>query len=270
MTETIFRQPPLVEIIAELHWDIPGLQGVPEQLAAAPLPVPNPSAYEIDFMNFASKAGAKGFGLVERVIPPGFPLLAHQVAFRYRNTTGVQGSPLFQLGPGVFSINLVPPYQSWQSFVPFITHGLELLLDSRSTEDKSKPFAEARLRYIDAFGDSLSQGRPILSFLSDGLGIKIQLPQAIMQFCANADQVKPSFSISMPISVGRFDMKVAEGWVRNARSLLMDTTVTCHGPLEPRSDTVLAAFNNAHRVIHDSFVGMTKSLHPLMQPETQV
>src|SRR5579863_2360328 len=131
MAYTIFRQPPLVEIVAEVRWDITGLPGVPAQFAGGPIPVPDSSALEIHFMNFASKAAAKGFGLVERVVPTGFPLLAHQVTLRYRNVAEVEGVPLFQLGPGVFTANLSPPYKSWEAFRPFIDLGLGLLLESR-------------------------------------------------------------------------------------------------------------------------------------------
>jgi len=269
MAKTVFRQPPLVEIVAEIRWDIPGMQGVPEQFAGAPIPVPDGSTHEIHFMNFASKAGAKGFGLVERVIPPGFPLLAHQVAFRYRNTTGVEGAPLFQVGPGIFSINLVPPYKSWESFVPFVDLGLGLLFESTSDEDKNKPFSAARLRYIDAFGETLRQGKSIVSFLAQNLGVIVQLPQSIMKFCSNQDAVKPMISVSIPIEIGTMELKIAEGWVRNVRSLVMDTTVLCKGPLAANKEAVLRALNAAHKIIHESFVGMTSTLHQLMEPEEQ-
>src|SRR5690242_9194487 len=155
MPKIAFRQPPLVEIVAEFRWDIGGVQAVPEQFAGAPLPVADGTAHEIHFMTFGSKAAARGFGLFERVIPTGFPLLAGQPTFRYRNTTAVEGAPVFQLGPGVFTVNLVPPYQSWASFVPYIDLGLGLLFDSRSPEQQQVPFSEVRLRYFDAFGDNL-------------------------------------------------------------------------------------------------------------------
>jgi uncharacterized protein (TIGR04255 family) len=269
MTQIVFKQPPLVEIIADVRWDIPGVPGVPEQLMGAPLPVPDASAHEIHFMNFASKAGAKGFGLVERVIPPGFPLFAHQAAFRYRNTTGVSGAPLFQLGPGIFSINIVPPYKSWKSFIPFVDLGLDLLLDSRSPEDKGRPFSSVRLRYIDAFGENLRQGKSTVAFLSENLGVKIQLPESVTKFCTDAKAMKPTLSVVMPIEKGTLELKITEGWVRNVRSLVMDTSVLFKGPLGPDKQVLRSALDAAHTIIHDSFVGMTSSLHELMDPEEQ-
>lgn len=268
MTPIVFRQPPLVEIVVEFRWDIPGVQGMPEQFAGVPIPVPDGSAHEIHFMNFASKAGTKGFGLIERVSPPGFPLIAHQVAFRYRSTTGGEGVPLFQLGPGVFSINIVPPYKSWEHLLPFIELGLGLLFDSWP-EDQDKQFSGARLRYIDAFGDNLRQGKSIVKFLEENLGISVHLPQAVTQFCTDQKAVKPTLSVLIPIDIGSLELTISEGWVRNIRSLVMQTTVLSKGPLPSDKPGILATLNAAHIIIHESFVGMTTSLHDLMEPEKQ-
>ena len=263
---TVFKQPPLVEIVAEVRWGIPGLPKVPAQFARSPLPVPDTSIHEIHFMNFASRAGAKGFGLVERVVPAGFPLFAHQVAFRYRNTTGIEGAPIFQVGPGIFTANISPPYKSWEGFVPFIELGLDLLLESRSDQDKNREFSDVRLRYLDAFGENLRQEKPIARFLLEDLGVHVRLPEAIMNFCSDQEAIKPNISVKIPIAIGSMELKISEGWVRNASSLVMDTTIVCSGPFAPEKGKILAALNSAHHVIHDSFVGMTHSLHPLMQP----
>lgn len=269
MAKMVFKQPPLVEIVAEVRWDISGLPGVPAQFAGAPIPVPDRSSHEIHFMNFASKAGAKGFGLIERVVPPGFPLLAHQVAFRYRNTTGVDGAPLFQVGPGIFTANISPPYKSWEGFLPFIDLGLGLLFESRSDQDKDKQFSSVRLRYLDAFGENLRQGKSVATFLPQNLGVKIELPPSIMNFCSNQDAIKPSMSIIIPIAIGTMELKIAEGWVRNTASLIMDTNIVCKGPFAPDKEAIITALNNAHDVIHESFVGMTGTMHQLMEPEEQ-
>lgn len=270
MAIAVFKQPPLVEIVAEVRWDISGLPGFPAQFAQAPIPVPDGSAHEIHFMNFASKAGAKGFGLIERVVPSGFPLLAYQVAFRYRNTTGGEGAPLFQLGPGIFTANISPPYKSWENFLPFIDLGLGLLLESRPDQNKDKSFNSVRLRYIDAFGENLRQGKSIADFLLQTLGVSIQLPPSIMKFCSNQGEVKQSISATIPIEIGTMELKIAEGWVRNIASLIMDTTIICKGPVAQNKDTILAKLNAAHDVIHESFIGMTGPLHQLMEPEEQV
>lgn len=272
MAKVVFKQPPLVEIIAELRWDISGAQPIPAQgpaPAIAVVPLPDGSSHEVQFMNFASKAGVKGFGLIERVSPPGFPLLQHQIAYRYRSATGGDGHALFQLGPGIFTINVVPPYKSWEHFLPFIELGIDLLLETWS-EDQKPAFTNARLRYIDAFNDNLRQGKSTVKFLEDDLGLRLKLPDAMTKFCTDENAVKPNFNVTFPIQMGNLELAVADGWVRNTAALIMQTTVSADGPLEPSRDKLLQTFNNAHDVIHETFVGMTAALHGLMKPEEQV
>jgi len=269
MSDIIFKQPPLVEVVAELRWDVPTTGEVPEQFAGVPLPVRDSSAYEIQFMNFAGKAGAKGFGLVERVIPPGFPLMARQVAYRYRKATGAEGAPLFQLGPGVFTVNLVPPYKSWRGFLPHIELGLEMLLESMTENNRIDAFTEVRLRYIDVFGENLRQGRPAINFLEEGLGISVKLPPSLTQYCTDHNQSKLNLSVSLPIDQGNMDLNIGERWVRNTRSLVMETVVTRKGPIHSDKNNILDSFTDAHRIIHDSFVAMTEPLHKFMEPVSE-
>ncbi len=265
MPTIAFKQPPLVEIIAEARWDL-GLGDVLPQFSNVPMPALNTGAHESHFLNFASKAGARGYGLVERLVPPGFPLLANQPAVRYRSND--PGTSIFQLGPGVFTANIVPPYKSWSGFFPYLETGLELLLGSRVDPEKEQPFSELRLRYLDAFGEKLTQGKSVPDFLAQNLGIRVDLPQAIMRFCSNVVGIKPSISVVIPIKSGALELKIGEGWVRNVPSLIMDTTVICKGPILAQKQTVLKAFDDAHTIIHESFFEMTATLHESMEPET--
>jgi uncharacterized protein (TIGR04255 family) len=267
MSETVFKQPPLVEIVAEFRWDIPGLAAVPEPFIGIPMPVPDAGPFETLYVNFASKAAVKGFGLVERIVPSGFPAMAHQVVFRYTNPSEPKdGKVLFQLGPGVFTVNIVPPYKSWESFLPYIDLGLDLLLGARE-ENPESPFSSIQLRYIDAFSDVLRQGKPTARFLAEDLGIGIKLPDSITRFCTDADGVRPSLTMAVPIESGVFEITVSEGWVRNTKSVVMQSAIVMKGPTQAEKGPVLAVLDKAHRISYESFVGMTKSIHHLMQPE---
>ena len=265
MNTIVFKQPPLVEIVAEARWEL-GVAAMPPQFAVMPIPAPNTSAHESHFLNFASKAGTKGYGLVERLVPPGFPLLTNQPAVRYRSND--TSAPIFQLGPGIFTANIVPPYKSWASFLPYLGIGLDLLLESRSSTDINFAFSELRLKYLDAFGQRLTEGKTVTDFLAQRLGIRVELPHAIMRFCSNKADVKPSISVAVPMNGGTIELKVGEGWVRNVPNLIMETAVLCKGPYQPNREVILKALNDAHAIIHDSFVEMTTSLHHLMEPES--
>lgn len=268
MTNVVFKQPPLVEIIAEIRWDIAGQPVLPPQHAGAPFLVPDGSAHEAHFMNFTSKAGANGFGLIERIVPSGFPLLANQVAFRFRKNPQTEGAPLFQIGPGIFTANIAPPYKSWQTFLPFIELGLEMLFESCADADKDRKISSVRLRYLDAFGENLRKGKPVSNFLREVLGVKIELPESVMKFCSDKDEIKPAIAVTMPIDIGEMELKISNGWVRNVPSLVMDTTIICKGPLDPNKAAILEKLNAAHDVIHESFVGMTVPIHELMEKQS--
>jgi uncharacterized protein (TIGR04255 family) len=265
MPTTVFKQPPLIEIVAEVRWNLPHGE-VPPQFANVPMPVPDIGGHESHFLNFASKAGVRGYGQVERLVPPGFPLLAYQAAVRYRSSAA--NAPIFQLGPGVFTANIAPPYKSWNSFLPHLEIGIELLLESRADLERGQPFSEVRLTYFDAFGERLIRGKSVTDFLAQDLGIRIELPKAITEFCTNPAGVKPSISVVVPIKAGAMELKISEGWVRNAPTLIMVTTVIYKGPVQADRKTVLKALDEAHTIIHESFIAMTPTLHKLMEPET--
>jgi uncharacterized protein (TIGR04255 family) len=264
MPPVVFKKPPLVEIAAELRWQLANVKGLPADLSRAPLPV-DASSHEVQFMNFAGKAGEKGFSFVERIIPPGFPMLANQVAFRYRNRTISSGAPLYQLGPGIFTISMVPPYKSWDAFRPYIDLGIALLFDSWEQKDRPN-FSSVRLRYTDAFSDEMRQGLSSVEFLSEKLGIGILLPESVKKFCNDAQGIKPNISATIPIQRGTLELRVSEGWIRNMRSLIMGTSVSMGDSFNTRS-SLLEAFDAAHQVIHEVFVDMTRPLHALMQPD---
>jgi hypothetical protein len=140
-------------------------------------------------------------------------------------------------------------------------------LESRNEADRNQPFSELRLRYFDSFGEKLTRGKSVTEFWTQDLGIRLELPHAIMKYCSNPVGVKPSISVSVPIKAGTLEIKIADGWVRNAPGLIMDTMVICNGPFPSQKETLLKVLNESHAIIHESFFEMTKSLHDLMEPE---
>src|SRR5579862_288637 len=131
-----FRIPPLVELIAELRWPPAGAPGQTDgqQPAAVQIPAALFAAFSRPdqmFMRFAGLIGAQGFVQSERLVPQGFPGLPFQPIYRYSRTGTKPGEPIFQLGPGVFSAHITPPYNSWDDFRPFLEMGISVLLEAR-------------------------------------------------------------------------------------------------------------------------------------------
>src|SRR5215472_6295692 len=93
-----YRYPPLVELIAELRWGSPLPAAQPQNVIVLAT-----GSHEEFFMRFGSKAGALGYGQVERLVPPGFPASSFQAIYRFRKNAPEQGTTLYQVGTGVFS-----------------------------------------------------------------------------------------------------------------------------------------------------------------------
>lgn len=261
-----FKNPPLVELIAELRWGFP----IPTQVTgvgAILISTLSANQYEEFFMRFGSKVAAAGFSRFERIVPPGFPFLPYQPVYRYRYVSEDQGVKLYQLGSGIFSANITPPYQSWEHFKPVVAQGVEMLLESLSDEQKNQPFVAASLRYIDAFKDDLTQERSIRDFMADVLDIKVSLPEAITRHAPASSSIEPLLQLTIPVSSGFLNLTVANGAFNNERAIIMDTTVSTTQGLQPTKEEIMSVFDNAHHLIHELFIGLTKPLEELMKPE---
>lgn len=263
----LFKNPPLVELVAELRWGLPAssVQGLGN--SAISLSTLSSNKSEEFFMRFGSKVAAVGFSRFERIVPAGFPLMLYQPVYRYRYVSEDQGVKLYQLGPGIFSANITPPYQSWEHFKPVVAQGIEMLLESLTDEQKGEPFVAASLRYIDGFRDDLTQGRSIRDFMADVLDIKVSLPEAIMRHALDSSRIEPLLQLTVPVSSGILNLTLAQGVLNNERAIIMDTAVSATQELKPTKEDIMSVFDNAHDLIHELFVGLTKPLQELMKPE---
>lgn len=266
---TSFEISPLVELITELRWDVPSLE-TPTQ--------PNPSitfqistipstTHEEFFMRFSSAIAAKGFVRLERLVSQGFPSLPFQPVCRFRKTSDQPSATLYQIGANVFTANATPPYQSWDEFEPVIRDGVETLLLSREAKHKGMPFNIASVRYINAFFGELTQGATSTDFLSDVLEFKIGLPTCLDQIRVPKADLHPNLQVSFPtISGYNVSFRIAHGLINNQPAVIMDNTASASTSIPPETVSVMEAFSNAHRLLHDSFMDMTKKIHYLMKP----
>jgi uncharacterized protein (TIGR04255 family) len=259
-----FKAPPLAEIVAELRWK------PAEMLNAAagfPMPVlPNVAApYEEAFMRFIAKVGPEGFETFERLIPPGALLIPYQPAVRIKPKIGTPGTTIYQLGPNVFTANALPPYESWDKFNPVVRRGVTVLFETRSQVEKDSEVVVI-LRYINAFGETLTDGLSAAEFLSRVMGIEIKLPDAITRHCVQGKLIEPALKLSVPLAFGTMDITIGRGVVQQAPALVMDTAITFEKPAAPAVDVVMTAFSQARDVIHDTFIRLTKPIHSKMRP----
>lgn len=268
MSET-FANAPLVEIVVELRWqqrNVAVQDQAPKNHFGVPLSLIDGGASHDDFfMRFGGIVYGLGYVQSERLVPPGFPLMPHQAARRFRKK---DGSEVFQVGPGLFTANCVPPYKSWNEFAPEVASGIGALLEARGEADRALPFTSVTLRYIDAFTTSQMVGTTPQLFMRNVLGFSVELPGAITTHLAQGSDPAVALQLAMPLVGGMtLQLQLAEASVNKQDSLLMDTTVACAAPVTPTRVDLLAALTSAHDVIHDIFVNMTLPIREVLEPQ---
>ena len=75
-------------------------------------------------------------------MPLGSPFVLHQPVYRFRSETKDKTSIIYQVGYGLFSVHGIPPYRSWDKFLPFVTSGIDALLKSRPEDDARQTFSQ--------------------------------------------------------------------------------------------------------------------------------
>ena len=139
----LYENAPLVEVIAEIYWNLVQIQSSPGSAI---------DPYFKDFQkSFQESIGELGYTYIEQLVPDNVPLefLSGRATHRYRQAEGRW--PLFQIGPGLLTVNIVPPYEGWSDFYQYIELGLKNLFDCYPTAEKYLNLNALDLRYIDAF-----------------------------------------------------------------------------------------------------------------------
>jgi len=189
-----------------------------------------------------------------------------QVVSRFRSNDPALKTVLYQIGPGIFSANAVPPYRSWEDFAPKVESGLETLLQTRIASEKTLPFTQVSLRYIDAFRPDLKHGLDTSSFLSE-MGFKLEYPEIITRHIAPGSLPQPFIITRVPVPDGSLQISLGDAVLSGERTIVMDTTLSSIHPIDPSKEAVMTTLNRAHDTIHSIFLEMTRPIHHLMQPE---
>ncbi len=264
---TSFNKPPLIELIAELRWSLPGIPRGNPLPNTPPTIAPNNSRLDEFFMRFGGAIYADGFQNVERLVPHGFPFMAYQPVCRFRKHENTAHPAIYQVGAGVFTANAIPPYKSWEQFSPVVKRGVEALLATRDETELDEAFFSASLRYIDAFTTHLTQGQDVSEFVQKTLGISIGLPDALSRQVAVGQNPKPYLQLQLPMTNDMLmTIGIGEGFANGENAIIMDTTVASLTPVPPDADSVMSTLNDARSAIHDMFFGLTEPIKQLMQP----
>jgi uncharacterized protein (TIGR04255 family) len=221
--EWLYPNAPLLEVIVELRWEM-------VQLASMPGAAIDPH-FESTARDLKDRFEARGFGVVEALVPPQAPkeFFGGQAVYRFRKQA--ERWPLYQLGPGVFTANIVPPYPGWSSFLPFITEGFEDLVQSYPAATKLMKVRQISLRYLNAF--TRAHGRESqFVFLNDGLGLSLEMPSGFSRQLGlgatpDAVGIDASYTIIDPIvkdgQIAKLLISVKPGRKDNEDATILDT-----------------------------------------------
>jgi uncharacterized protein (TIGR04255 family) len=259
-----FKNAPLVELVAELRWG-PQMALVPA--GANPVFALMPGQHEDFFNRFSSSVAEVGYERAERILPPGFPAMQGQATLRYRKRAPEDGTSLYQIGNGVFTANITPPYHSLKAFRPIVEQGVECLLKTRNEAERQSSFVPLLLRYLDAFSPKFTQGRSPTKFVEEVLGFSINLPEPVRVEMVPEGEARATLQLALPLRNGKqMNLSLSEGAVSGERAIIMDIVVITEAAIDANTASVMAAFDASHEVIHRMFVGLTQKLVHIMEP----
>jgi len=265
---TLFDNAPLVEIVAEVRWVDPTAFTPPGSPMS--LHMPGGDGLEEFVVGFGSRAYAKGLVQVERLIPHGMPIPVGQVSHRYRfagsEEASLNKSTLWQIGPGVFAANAVPPYKSWTQFRPLVLDGLQAMLESRPEAVRNFPLSVVSLRYIDAFTSDFKGNLPDAQFLHEKLGISINFPDSLAKLIAGGSNFEQVIQVSASLEDGaKLVFSVSPGETSGKKAIIMTTAIFFEGNITPDLDLIMNRLDAARDKIHEMFEKMTFSIHDVLQ-----
>lgn len=157
----LLKNAPLKEVIFELHWE---LEYIPEQK------IQIDDGFEEAAINFKS-ACQQDFKVVEILKPSSIPYYAfsHQVTHRFFKEKGQY--PLYQFGPGVFTVNDNNKNYKWADFSQLILNGISCLKNSYS---KPLVLSKIELRYVDAVPVNVLGDTNKFEFLKNHLNVNAE------------------------------------------------------------------------------------------------
>lgn len=245
-----FKNSPLVELVTELRWQ----PSVEEH---------KPNIQEEFFMRFGGAVYGLGFQRIERLFPSGFPLMQNQVISRFRK--GESSGEVYQIGAGVFTANALPPYSSWDDFLPVVQQGIDALLSTRPDAEKQTPFRSIGLRYINAFSSELMNGLSTEKFIREVFGINFHIPDCLTRKLQEGKEFTPSVQLNIPLSDEmKMFINISEGLIHDKNQLALEINIQINEDVNPNKDLIITKLCLAHDAIHDVFYGMTEKIHPLM------
>lgn len=253
-TDYIYENAPLIEVIAEIHWELKSLQSVPDAKIDR--------FYDLFKDQFSSLVSELQLTHIEEIIPAVVPLeiLPHKPRIRIRKAPSIW--PIAQVGPGIITANIIPPYNGWGEFEPFLFGLIDSLFDSYPLADQTLRIEKLHLRYIDGFDDRFNFEN-YSEFAKQMLGCQISYSSEFIENFVKKDTditylLETRFQIETPRNSNGI-IKIAPGKINDADSLILEMHCESAMNFQTKMDraNIKQWFSQAHRCLHDQFEAIT-------------
>lgn len=249
----VYSTPPLIEVISEVRWATTPVAAIPGASIDPHFLVFN--------KKFSDRLKKTGFEYVQRVVPEEVPieLTSGNPIFRFRKAKNAW--PLYQTGPGLFTANIVPPYQGWKEFKKYLDQGLTHLYSSYPMPNDYLRIKRLELRYMDGFQVQEGAIKRYSEFLEDHLGIVLRLPN-LSENEARVASLIGDIQIPLPKmenSLGIISIKpgrIKKNDKKN-EAIIMELIIR-KNEFSPqfKKQNIVSWFNKAHTLLHKWFDNM--------------
>jgi len=239
------KNAPLIEIIAELRW-AGGRIGKPASILFG--------GDDSLYVRLGIAIGKDGYDRLDRVQPEGIPVQAGSVVYRYRRGDDQQNT-LYQAGPGIFTANGLPPYNSWAEFEPVIRNGLAALWGVNAF-NTAEPIGLV-LRYVDAFTDSHLGGVSKQKFVESVVGVAYTPTSVVNKFVDTTELRSMRFNAVHEAPSGEKVIIDAGNGIKDGEQVLVLNTSAVSAEFVAKDiENVMSTFNQLQQVLHDMFFEM--------------
>jgi uncharacterized protein (TIGR04255 family) len=199
-------------------------------------------------------------------------MFPHRPLFRYRRPP--EEWPIFQIGPGLLAINIVPPYNGWKAFGPYITQAVDWLFAAYPIPDKYLKIERLELRYLDGFTKMLGYSN-YLTFINQQLTFDITIPPHIAALSSEPQNAVLTMEMQLPTTSPKDSLavfKFVPGKVRNDDALITELTCRADRPTNTQGPPdILQWMDAAHELLREAFDRLTsESLKTQMGPRIEL
>ena len=224
---------PLMEVIFELKWKMQEHDGL--------------ARYQYLPGDLFSELKSR-YPFRQSLAPPEIPLdlLIHKPVYRFR--VEEEEYPLFQVGPGIITLNTDDDNYYWEEYYDWAK---ELLSTFYKVYISSNESFVPYLRYIDFIALDFNSSN-VLDYINENLQIKIS--QGFHESYQNPANVNLGFSYETDL--GSFYFNLTRGKKNDVEGILLQNSLS--GVAEQNVDSILLWLENSHEFLSNTFKKITK------------